>query len=157
MNSSELLQAFREDVPVRFGGLVFSRIASVIYKRTLYNQYVESATIDGAKTGLFVPTELKIIQAVCEDMRGNQYVINPNRLDTASVDEVNVPSDVDYILSERMKLLDVFYDWCEQEQLDRTPHSMILFMFAEALIDAGKAYHIVKAFEQKKGHINEPL
>lgn len=150
MNSQEVLKAFREDTPVKFGDLVFSRIESIIYKRARYNQYIESNTLDGVPTRVRVTDTIKIIQAICSDMGGNMYVLNPLRLETATEDEVNVYNDVDYILTERLKLIPIFEAWCEEHSLDVTIDALLVFLFSEDLINAGKAYHTVKAFEQSQ-------
>ena len=78
------------------------------------------------------------------------YVLNPLRLEAATDDEVNVYNDVDYILTERLKLIPVFEAWCEEHSLDVTIDALLVFLFSEDLINAGKAYHTVRAFERNK-------
>lgn len=150
MNSKEVLQAFREETPVRFGDFVFTRIERVIYKHVKYNQYIESSTIDDVKTRLRVPATLKIIQAACMDRRGNEYILNPTRLIPATAEEVNIPCEVNHTLTERLKLLKVFEAYCDTE--DQTPdiETLITFLFAEDLINASKAYNVVKAYEKSE-------
>lgn len=147
MTSKDVLHAFHDEVPVRFGNLVFNRIESVNYKRTQYNEYIESNTLDGVSTRLIKPKMLKIVQAVCSDLAGNMYVLNPLRLEEATQDEVNVVNDGDHLLNERLKLLPVFESWCKDHDVAVTIESFLVFLFAEDLINAGKAYHVVKAFE----------
>ena len=148
MNSQEVLKAFREDTPVKFGDLAFSRIECVIYKRARYNQYIESNTLDGIQTRVKVPETIKIIQAVCTDQRGSEYILNPLRLEPATPEEVNVHSDVNHSLTERLKLLEPFYQWCSEQNQAADPVSLIAFLFAEDIINAGKAYDLVEAVER---------
>ena len=155
MNSQEVLKAFREDTPVKFGDLVFSRIESIIYKRARYNQYIESNTLDGVPTRVRVPETIKIIQAVCADQRGSDYILNPLRLEAATPEEVNVHSAVDHILQERLKLLEPFYKWCEEQKQAADPVSLIVFLFAEDLINAGKAYDLVKSFSESHEELTD--
>ena len=152
MNSQEVLKAFREDTPVKFGDLAFSRIESVIYKRARYNQYIESNTLDGIQTRVKVPETIKIIQAVCTDQRGSEYILNPLRLEPATPEEVNVHSDINHTLTERLKLLEPFYQWCSEQNQAADPVSLIAFLFAEDIINAGKAYDLVKAYEVQNEH-----
>lgn len=152
MTSKEVLQAFRDEIPVRFGDLVFTRLESVIYKHVKYNQYIESSTIDGIKTGLRVPATLKIIQAACADRRGNEYILNPTHLTPAKPEEVNVPCEVNHTLTERLKLLKVFEAYCESENQTPDVENLIIFLFAEDLINAAKAYDVVKAHERSGGN-----
>lgn len=152
MNSQEVLKAFREDTPVKFGDLAFSRIESVIYKRARYNQYIESNTLDGIQTRVKVPETIKIIQAVCTDQRGSEYILNPLRLEPATPEEVNVHSDINHTLTERLKLLEPFYQWCSEQNQATDPVSLIAFLFAEDIINAGKAYDLVKAYEVQNEH-----
>ena len=146
MNSKEVLEAFRAETPVRFGDLVFNRIESVNYKRAHYNQFITDESDGKCVRG----RKLKIIQAICSDMSGNMYVLNPLRLEAATDDEVNVCNDVDYILTERLKLIPIFEAWCEEHSLDVTIDALLVFLFSEDLINAGKAYHTVRAFERNK-------
>lgn len=155
MNSQEVLKAFREDTPVKFGDLVFSRIESIIYKRARYNQYIESNTLDGVPTRVRVTDTIKIIQAVCTDQRGSDYILNPLRLEVATPEEVNVHSTVDHTLQERLKLLEPFYKWCEEQKQAADPVSLIVFLFAEDLINAGKAYDLVKSFSESHEELTD--
>lgn len=150
MTSKDVLHAFHDEVPVRFGNLVFNRIESVNYKRTQYNEYIESNTLDGVSTRLIKPKMLKIVQAVCSDLAGNMYVLNPLRLEEATQDEVNVVNDGDHLLNERLKLIPIFEAWCEEHGIAVTIDALLVFLFAEDLINAGKAYHAVEAYEQAK-------
>ena len=146
MNSKEVIEAFRAEVPVRFGDLVFNRIESVNYKRAHYNQFITDESDGKCVRG----RKLNIIQAICSDMSGNMYVLNPLRLEEATAEEVNVYNDVDYILTERLKLIPIFEAWCEEHSLDVTIDALLVFLFSEDLINAGKAYHTVRAFERNK-------
>lgn len=148
MESKEVIQAFQDEKPVRLGSLVFNRIESVNYKRARYNQYIESTTIDAVKTGLRVPKTVKIIQAICSDAAGATYVLNPLRMELATEEEVNVISDFDHILTERLNLLPVFEAWRSDHGLPDTIESFIVFLYAEDIINAKKAYHIVEAFDR---------
>ena len=149
MNSKEVIQAFNDETPVRYGNLVFNRIESVNYKRAHYNQYIESETLDGVKTGLKIPKTIKIVQAICSDTSGSFYILNPRRLEPATAEEVNIVTDVDYILNERMKLLPVFNDWCREHSVPVNIESFLIFLYAEDLLNAGKAYHVVEAFNME--------
>ena len=146
MNTKEVLEVFRAETPVRFGNLVFNRIESVNYKHAHYNQFIQDESDGVCVRG----RKLNIIQAICSDAVGNMYVLNPLRLEKASEEEVNVYTDVDYILTERLKLIPIFEAWCEEHGLDVTIDALLVFLFAEDLINAGKAYHAVEAYEQAK-------
>ena len=143
MNTKEVLEVFRAETPVRFGNLVFNRIESVNYKHAHYNQFITDESDGVCVRG----RKLNIIQAICSDAVGNMYVLNPLRLEEATQDEVNVVNDGDHLLNERLKLLPVFESWCKDHDVAVTIESFLVFLFAEDLINAGKAYHVVKAFE----------
>lgn len=145
MNSKDVLRAFNAETPVRFGDLVFNRIESVNYKRAHYNQFITDAT--GEKVSR--DNTIRIIQAICSDIGGNMYVLNPLRLEDATSDEVNIVTEVDYILNERLKLLPVFEAWCQDHDVAVNVESFIVFLFAEDLINAGKVYQVVKSFEKE--------
>lgn len=151
MNSKEVLEAFRAEVPVRFGDLVFNRIESVNYKHARYNQFITDESDGKCVRG----RKLNIIQAICSDMSGNMYVLNPLRLEEATAEEVNVYNDVDYILTERLKLIPIFEAWCEEHGLDVTIDALLVFLISEDLINAGKAYHIVQSYEQEHNDDSE--
>ena len=144
MNSKEVLEAFRAETPIRFGDLVFNRIESVNYKRVNYNQYITDESDGVCVRG----RQMKIIQAICSDATGSMYVLNPLRLEAAEENEVNVYNDTDYILTERLKLIPIFEAWCKDHDLDITIDALLVFLYAEDLINAGKAYHVVEAYEQ---------
>lgn len=146
MNTKEVLEVFRAETPVRFGNLVFNRIESVNYKHAHYNQFITDESDGVCVRG----RKLNIIQAICSDAVGNMYVLNPLRLEKASEEEVNIYTDVDFILTERLKLIPIFEAWCEEHGLDVTIDALLVFLFAEDLINAGKAYHAVEAYEQAK-------
>ena len=147
MEIKEVMQAFREDKPVRYGDMVFERIEGVLFKNARYNQYVADSAVKTGCVRRLVQKFLKIVQTLCVDKSGTEYWLNPKRLDFADPGEVNVPVGVDRVLQNRMKLLDVFNVWCKEESLPPNPESLILFLFAEDLINAAKAYNIVKSFE----------
>ena len=64
-------------------------------------------------------------------------------------------SAVDHILQERLKLLEPFYKWCEEQKQAADPVSLIVFLFAEDLINAGKAYDLVKSFSESHEELTD--
>ena len=150
MEIKEVMQAFRKDKPVRLGDMVYERIDGILFKNARYNQYVADSTIKASYPRRFVQRFLKIVQVLCIDSSGAENWMNPTRLELADPDEVNALAGVDRVLENRMKLLDVFNAWCKDESLPPNPESLILFLFAEDLINAAKAYNTVKSFEVEK-------
>lgn len=141
------MQAFREDKPVRFGDLVFNEIKGISFDRVHYNQYIADSEIEGGYARRRVSKFFKVARAKFSDRAGTDYLVNLARLSIATPDEVNVSTAVDRTLTNQLKLLDVFNAWCKEESLPPDTESLILFLFAEDLINAAKAYNIVKSFE----------
>lgn len=151
MNSQEVMRAFREETPVRFGDLVFSRFESIAYRRVKYNHYSEAAAIENVTPRHELGCQtLNIIQAECRDRRGNLYVLNPLRCEPAKPKEINVSGDGDFLFSKRMKLIDVFKAWCSDHGADQSLESMLAFLHSEGAIRADAACAIVSSFEQKQ-------
>lgn len=151
MNSQEVMRAFREETPVRFGDLVFSRFESIAYRRVKYNHYSEAAAIEAVTPRHELGCQaLNIIQAECRDRSGHMYVVNPLRCEPAAPGDVDARSGEDFVFSKRRKLIDVFKAWCSDHGADQSLESMLAFLHSEGAIRADVACAIVSSFEQKQ-------
>ena len=134
MNNEELKKNLLNPQPVVYGGTVFNKgIEAIVWRRL-------------RKSALF-DREIGIVQAEVLDSRGSVYLLNPQRLRIAEPDEETVIVSAPTLFEKRLALLDVYRAWCLENEVAETSESFMAFLYAEDLINARKAYDIIKSQE----------
>lgn len=144
MTSKDVIEAFKNESPVRYGDIVFNRIISIRYTRVLATWRLENN--ENADTS-GIKKYLKIIQAVCVDNSGSEYYINPLHLVPAEQSEVTVKVDRSgKILENRMKLIEI-YEKERKSNVAENKQEFIEWLFENHLIEPKKAFDLVRAYE----------
>ena len=134
MNNADLKELLLHPKPVAYGETIFQNgIEAVIWRRL-------------RQTALF-GQDIGIVQAEVLDSRGSVYLLNPQRIRIAEPGEETVIVSAPTLFEKRLALLDVYRAWCEDNEVEETSESFMAFLYAEDLINARKAYDIIKSQE----------
>lgn len=144
MTSKEVLEAFKKETPVRYGDIVFDKITSVKYSRIRASWRIDRNENEDSSG---IKTFVKIISAICVDVAGNEYQLNPLRLIPAQLYEVTGNIDRSgKILEDRMRLADI-YSTEKKKKCSKAQNEFIFWLFENDIINVKKAYDLVRAFE----------
>lgn len=134
MNNTDLKELLLHPKPVAYGETIYQNgITAIIWRRL-------------RQTALF-GRDIGIVQAEVLDQRGSVYLLNPKRLRIAEQGKKTVIVSSPTLFDKQLKLLDVYRAWCEDNDMEETSESFMAFLCAEDLINARKAYDIIKSQE----------
>lgn len=134
MDNVELKELLINPRPVMFGGIIFNGIIGIIWRRL--------------HRGTLLERDIGIVQVEAIDRAGAKYTINPKHLKPAKPGADQLPEpDVDTLIGKKKLLLDVYRDWCEEHDVAVTLEHFLIFLYAEDLINASKAYNVILSRE----------
>lgn len=143
MNNAELKELLINPRPVMFGSIMFNGIEAIIWRRM--------------RRSVLLERDIGIVQVSAMDHTGSTYIINPKHLKFASPAAVNATGAAKKYLKaaeERPKkrriILDIFREWCEEHDVAATLEHFLVFLDAEDLINANKAYNIALSREAEQ-------
>ena len=137
MNNDEMRTLLINPRPIALGDTVYPfGIDAFIWRR------LDRVGIYGQTFG--------IVQAEARGTDGRIYILNPKRLRIAAANEVTIAVPMPTMFEKRLALLEIFSEWCTENSVEKSPETFLAFLYAEDLIDARKAYDVIRSREAQR-------